>query len=156
MTVSIRHPHNLHSSTLSHLSLTSLKNILSLARFILLTSPYSVYIPNHFFSSLWENPFCSRSKAILFIGFPLPHFPPSPPTSCSKHFKPFGSLISHNVPTRMPFACTALSLYPEFPPYGPPLFKQQDPQNKNKNKNKSKQTNKNCLSSNCAQAPLSP
>ena len=81
--------------------------MLSLAIFILLTSPYSVYSPKHFLSSLWENPFHSRSKAShLFWSPATSHLLTSPTTSCPRHFEPFGSLISHAVLTPMPFAHT--------------------------------------------------
>lgn len=61
----------------------SLRNMLSPAIFILLTSPYCLHIAMHFLSSPWEKPFCSRSKALCFLASHLLDLLPLPLSSLS-------------------------------------------------------------------------
>lgn len=96
-----------HFPTLRHLSLTSLRSMLSLAIFILLTSPYSVHIPKHFLSSLWKKSLLFQIKGHSLYWLPISSLPLT--TSCSRHFKPFGSLTCHDISTLMLFACTTPS-----------------------------------------------
>lgn len=63
----------------------SLRNMLSPAILILLTSPYSLHIAMHFLSSPWEKPFCSRSKAFSFLASHLLDLLPLPLSSLSHH-----------------------------------------------------------------------